>query len=65
MVEANKRKCKMCGEIKNRIQDDKFPNGINKKWLDENGKQWMGNSCPPCNSDRVNFRAKAKRFNVK
>jgi hypothetical protein len=44
----NARHCKDCKLLKNRIQDGKFSNGRDKRWLDENGKLWNGNRCPDC-----------------
>lgn len=48
MSESNLRKCKSCKELKNRIQDGKFPNGRDKRWVNENGKQWNGSKCADC-----------------
>jgi hypothetical protein len=51
--EANLRVCKKCNETKMRIQDGKYPNGKNKRWRDESGKEWSGNVCGSCNVDRA------------
>jgi len=63
MTEVNKRRCKICGEEKNRILAGKFPNGRDKKWAGDNGKLWNGNICGDCNLKRakeimVKIRAK-------
>ena len=48
MEEVNKSKCSKCQEIKSRIQDGKYPDGKNKKWIDEEGNLWVGRRCPSC-----------------
>jgi hypothetical protein len=51
-MEKNKRACKICKVLKDRILDGKFDH-INKRWVDETGLAWNGNVCPPCNRDRM------------
>lgn len=51
MSEQNLRKCKMCGELKLRILAGKFESN-NKKWVNEENKQWVGSVCPTCNKQR-------------
>jgi hypothetical protein len=51
-METNKTICKICGQIKDRIEAGKY-NAKDRKWVDESGKPWMGKVCPPCNSLRV------------
>lgn len=53
MQESNLKKCKVCNELKTRIQLGKFTNGRDKKWVDETGKQWSGHICSSCNVSRV------------
>lgn len=50
--DADKRKCKRCGEEKLRIASGKFPNRKDKRWVDESRRQWMGNICGLCNVER-------------
>lgn len=52
-MEANKTTCKSCQQIKFRIQNGKFANGRDKRWVDEFGRQWSGHKCPDCNANRV------------
>ena len=52
MQEKNKRLCKRCSQLKERIEDGKYPNGRDKKWRDESGKLWSGNICGECNNSR-------------
>lgn len=47
LVEQNKRECKVCGQIKDRILQGKFDK-VNKKWSDGSGLLWNGNVCPQC-----------------
>jgi hypothetical protein len=51
-MESDRRKCKICLEEKLRIQIGRYPNGKDKKFGDETGKQWNGSICPPCNTIR-------------
>ena len=48
MEEINLSKCSECQDIKTRIQDGKYPDGKNKRWVDETGKCWVGRKCPLC-----------------
>lgn len=48
MEEVNLSKCSKCQEIKSRIQDGKYPDNRNKKWVDESGGCWIGRKCPSC-----------------
>lgn len=59
--ESNKRTCKICLLLKQRIQDGKFANGRDKRWVDESGKQWVGSICPICNSIRARENMKRLR----
>jgi hypothetical protein len=59
-MERNLRACKVCGIQKLRIENDKF-NHKDKRWIDEKGKIWMGNICPPCNVIRANANMKKLR----
>lgn len=59
--EINIRVCKFCKEPRKRIYDGKFPNGKNKRWRDESGKQWVGDTCGICNLNRSKENMKKKR----
>lgn len=48
MNEANISRCKKCLQDKQRIQSEKFPDGKNKRWVDEAGALWNGRVCPNC-----------------
>jgi hypothetical protein len=63
--EINKSTCRVCGEIKTRIQAGEF-DSKNKRWIDETGKQWNGRKCPDCvvqiqKEKQRERRAKAKK----
>lgn len=64
-MEANKTLCKICKQIKLRIEDGKFPDGKNKKWKDESGGQWNGKVCHSCDLIRVKNKMKEKRSEKK
>lgn len=55
--------CKGCNETKTRYLDGKYPNAKDKKWLDENGKQFNGHLCPGCQSRKVAQRKRLKSKN--
>lgn len=61
-METNRRHCKVCGELKTRVTSDKYPNGRDKKHVDEHGKLWSGNSCPDCHKKNVLAMKKRKRI---
>lgn len=60
-MEQNLRICKICKQLKNRIQDGKFTNNKDKRWRDESGKLWNGSICPHCNNERLKNKMKEKR----
>jgi len=60
MIESNKRVCKNCRLLKNRIQQGMF-DARNKKWVDENAWTWNGNLCPQCELERVRNKMAEKR----
>lgn len=65
MSDVDLRKCKICNEFKKRIEDGKFPNGKNKRWRDESGRQWVGSTCGTCNLARSKENMKKKRHDVR
>lgn len=60
MTKINKRKCKVCGETKNRIFDGKF-NAKDKRWRDDDNLLWNGNTCGKCNQSRAKATMKKVR----
>jgi hypothetical protein len=61
IVESNKRICKTCLKIRDRVAAGKFPNGRDKKWTDQSGKQWVGSTCPDCVIEKSKLRMQQKR----
>lgn len=64
MTEINLRKCKSCGEEKQRILSGKYPNNRDKKWIDTTGKLWSGNTCSDCHCKIQAEKMKAKRSEI-
>lgn len=64
MNESNLRTCKICDEIKVRISDGKFPNNSTTRYKDDNGKQWMGRTCPDCHKIKIATNQRVKRHAV-
>lgn len=48
MSEQNYKQCKVCKELKLRIQEGTFGDGQSKRWLGDDGKLWNGRTCPQC-----------------
>jgi len=42
--------CKVCKEEKKSFNSGKYPNGKDTRFVDENGKEWNGRTCPACHS---------------
>lgn len=40
--------CKICNELKLRIQFGTFTAKKDKRWVDGDGKMWNGRVCPQC-----------------
>lgn len=54
-------RCKHCNKECKRILHSRYPNNKDKKWVDENGREFNGHVCPPCNSEKKASQQKAKR----
>lgn len=65
MEEINKSKCSICQDIKIRIQNGKYPDGRNKKWMDEIGDLWVGRKCPNCVKIEMKTRMQKLRLDRK
>lgn len=59
--ESNLRLCKKCNEVKRRTLAGKFPDGRDKRYVDDSGKLWNGSMCPSCNAERAREVMSAKR----
>lgn len=60
MIEINKRACKTCGKLKDRILVGKFDER-NKKYHDKTGNTWNGSNCPQCHRATVKIKMKLSR----
>lgn len=60
MPELNKHICKKCNQVKDRVDDGRYPNG-NKRYRDSNGELWSGKTCPSCTRDRLKNHMRTKR----
>ena len=58
--ESNLSKCSCCQEIKPRIQNGKYPDNINKKWINEKGELYVGRKCPDC--VRAGMKSRMKKL---
>jgi hypothetical protein len=65
MEDSDLSKCRKCGKIKVRKFVGYFPDGKNKKFVDEHGKQYRGRACPDCVRLEVRTKIKEKRNNEK
>lgn len=59
-MDKDKRICKVCKEVKLRIHTGKY-DGKTKRFEDEQGSHWNGNTCPECNKKRVKFSIRQLR----
>lgn len=62
MIESNLCHCKKCSLLKTRIEDGKYPNSKNKRYIDENGKLWSGKTCSQCVVNKARENMKNLRF---
>lgn len=63
-MESNIRTCKSCNQTKAHILDKTY-DYKNKRYVDEEGRQWLGKKCPKCHSDSMRIRMAAKRNSIK
>lgn len=61
IMEKNKRECKVCYKLKDRILKGKFKGCKDKQWIDKSGSCWNGKICPDCNRVRVMLVMRNKR----
>ena len=63
--ERNKVICKICKELKIRIEAGRFPNSNNKRYINEEGKHWNGLVCAECSVNKMKENMKQLRFTRK
>lgn len=64
-MEKTFRHCKNCGELKERINAGRYPNGKDTRYVDSLGKQWSGNWCESCHKERTRLKTLERRSNNK
>lgn len=60
-MEENISSCRKCNKLKVRKFVGFFPDGKNKKYVDEEDKQYRGRVCPSCVREEVKLKIRAKR----
>lgn len=53
--------CKACGETRTRYYAGRYKNGKDKRWVDEEGREFSGLKCPQCHSDKTNQTQRLKK----
>jgi len=53
--------CKSCNKACKRYFAGRHPNGKDKRWIDEHGREFSGKMCPTCHADKCAKRVAAKR----
>lgn len=63
-MESNLVKCKVCQELKVKIESGFYPSEKKrtKKYIDQFGKIWNGKTCPQCNQERAKNTMKSSRL---
>jgi hypothetical protein len=54
-------KCSFCEKVCTRYLAGRYPNGKDKKWVDEKGREFSGRTCPMCHSKRAANTNRRKR----
>jgi ribosomal protein S18 len=60
MQEVDSKECKVCTQVKQRIADKTYENGL-RRYVDETGKMWNGRTCPTCHKEKVKNKVREKR----
>lgn len=56
-------KCKHCGLTKTRYLAGRYPSGKDKRWVDEQGREFSGLTCSQCVVDKARERQRKKKRN--
>jgi hypothetical protein len=54
-------KCTYCSKVYTRYLAGRYPNGKDKKWVDENGREFSGRTCPACHAGRAALNGRLRR----
>lgn len=60
--EHSKIHCKVCGELKIRIERGKYPGSKNKRYVDEQDRAFNGKTCPDCHAKQAKENMRKHRF---
>lgn len=53
--------CKLCQKECKRYFAGRYPNGKDKRWIDETGREFSGKVCPKCHAERCAKRVANRR----
>lgn len=59
--ESSVIKCNYCSKVFTRFLAGRYPNGKDKKWVDENGREFSGRTCPACHANRAAQSGRVRR----
>lgn len=59
--ESSVIRCTYCGNTHTRYLAGRYPNGKDKKWVDENGREFSGRTCPSCHASRAALNGRLRR----
>jgi hypothetical protein len=57
--------CKICEQECKRYFAGRYPNGKDKRWIDQTGREFSGKVCPNCHAERCAKRVADKRKKAK
>jgi len=57
--------CKVCEKECRRYFAGRYPNGKDKRWIDNNGREFSGKVCPDCHANKCAKRVAKKRASRK
>jgi hypothetical protein len=57
--------CKVCNKEHKRYFAGRYPNGKDKRWIDEHGREFSGKVCAGCHANRCAKRIAIKRQSSK
>lgn len=58
--ETSTIRCKECGKTCVRLLAGYYENGKDKRWVDQNGRQFSGHKCPECHAEKQAKNKKKK-----
>lgn len=60
--ESSKIKCTFCSKVFTRYLAGRYPNGKDKKWVDDKDREFSGRTCPSCHASRAaKYKRKTKK----